>query len=62
MLFRNPALKVPGINYSDLDVLSDSGINWLDLDMLSDSGQLALFSRADWYGYCAGVGLAVVVG
>ena len=28
---------IRGINWLDLDVLSDTGINWLDLDVLSDS-------------------------
>ena len=27
-----------GINWSDIDVLSDAGINWNDIDVLSDAG------------------------
>ena len=25
-----------GINWGDIDVMSDAGINWLDIDIMSD--------------------------
>ena len=27
-----------GVNWGDVDVLSDAGINWVDVDVLSDAG------------------------
>ena len=29
-----------GINWADIDVMSDKGVNWSDIDVLSDRGSI----------------------